>query len=62
MSDHETDQFDSFEEFEREFLPERHAARRSDNPWSTERLATDIARDSLSGVREAVERAAPKAK
>lgn len=62
MSDHETDQFDSFEEFEREFLPQRHAARRPENPWSSDRLAAEMARDSLSGVREAVQRAASKPK
>lgn len=47
--------FGSFEEFEREFLPKRHAERvRSSG--ATEGMAARMAGESLAKMREAVEK------
>ena len=42
--------FDSFEEFEKEYLPERHSLRSVSPDWLAEQLASDLAEVSLKGV------------
>lgn len=54
MSQQQVKRYDSYEEFEREFLPRSHAERNTSNPWSMEHVASDMAADSLAVVSEAL--------
>lgn len=54
MSKAKTGLFVSFEEFEREYMPERHASKQITSGWSPEDLAAEMAAASLKDVAEAL--------
>ena len=49
-----TEEFTSFEAFELEFLPERHAARKAVSPWLISNVANDMATASIPKIQNAV--------
>lgn len=55
MPQKQTEKFNSFEEFELEFMPARHAAQLMDAPWAIDRLTSEIASEFLKDIRTAVE-------
>jgi hypothetical protein len=56
MTGKKVDQFSSFEEFEREFMPQRHASRHVESEWTTDHLAARLTDASVRGVRDALQR------
>lgn len=60
MKQIQTEKFNSFDEFEREFMPDRYAAHSIETPWSIDRLTSDIASEFLNEIRTAVERGLKK--